>query len=140
MELFVALGLPIVILIGLIVIYNRKYNLRENFIKCYSGHEPAKAEESYNNVNKAWCKFTGIPDAKEIVIPKKYPSTIYDVSTELDPNLNYELIDKQEINGDFIESQAFAYLAIRSLLKLPISFPSTTGCKKDCLGGVLIKS
>jgi hypothetical protein len=83
------------ILIGLIVIYNRKYNLRENFIKCYSGHEPAKVDESYNNVNKAWCKFTGIPDSKEIVIPKKYPSTIYDVSTELDPNLNYELIDKQ---------------------------------------------
>ena len=45
-------------------------------------------------------------------------------------NFIYELIDKQEINGDFIESQAFAYLAIRSLLKLPISFPSTTGCKK----------
>ena len=29
--------------------------------------------------------------------------------------LDIDLIDKYEIDGDFIESQAFAYLAIRSL-------------------------
>ena len=34
-----------------------------------------------------------------------------------------------------LESQAFAYLAIRSFLKLPISFPNTTGCKKPVTGG-----
>ena len=45
-----------------------------------------------------------------------------------------------ELNGDFIESQAFAYLAIRSYLKLPISFPSTTGVSKPCLGGVIVKN
>tara|TARA_X000001036_G_scaffold229893_1_gene214793 strand:+ start:43 stop:1185 length:1143 start_codon:yes stop_codon:yes gene_type:complete len=39
------------------------------------------------------------------------------------------------LNGDFIESQAFAYLAVRSYLKLPISFPETTGCLKECTGG-----
>ena len=39
------------------------------------------------------------------------------------------------LNGDFIESQAFAYLAIRSILSLPISFPSTTGCSAPCTGG-----
>ena len=38
-----------------------------------------------------------------------------------------------ELNGDFVESQAFAYLAIRSLLKLPISFPLTTGCSIQVL-------
>tara|TARA_B100000686_G_scaffold43270_1_gene45358 strand:- start:1606 stop:2736 length:1131 start_codon:yes stop_codon:yes gene_type:complete len=51
-----------------------------------------------------------------------------------------KLIDDYGINGDFVESQAFAYLAIRSFLKLPISFPSTTGCKKPCTGGVIIKN
>ena len=51
-----------------------------------------------------------------------------------------ELIDDYGIDGDFIESQAFAYLAIRSFLKLPISFPETTGCKKQCTGGVLVKN
>ena len=50
------------------------------------------------------------------------------------------LIDDYGINGDFIESQAFAYFAIRSFLKLPISYPKTTGCKKPNVGGSIIKS
>ena len=49
-------------------------------------------------------------------------------------------IDEFSINGDFVESQAFAYLAIRSFLNLPISFPSTTGCKEPVTGGELIKN
>ena len=51
-----------------------------------------------------------------------------------------ELIDDYGLDGDFIESQAFAYLAIRSFLKLPISFPETTGCIKPCTGGVIVKN
>ena len=49
-------------------------------------------------------------------------------------------IDNLGIDGNHIESQAFAYLAIRSYLKLPISFPDTTGCKKPCTGGILVKN
>jgi len=44
------------------------------------------------------------------------------------------------LNGDFIESQAFAYMAVRSYLNLAISFPETTGVKKSCLGGTIYKS
>ena len=54
-------------------------------------------------------------------------------------DINLKLIDDYKIDGDFIESQAFAFLAIRSILTLPISFPSTTGCIKPCIGGELIK-
>ena len=54
-------------------------------------------------------------------------------------NKDVKLIDDYGIDGDFIESQAFAYLAIRSYLKLPISFPETTGVIKPCTGGVIIK-
>jgi len=43
------------------------------------------------------------------------------------------------LDGNFIESQAFAYLAIRSYLKLPISFPETTGCIKPVTGGEIVK-
>ena len=43
------------------------------------------------------------------------------------------------MDGDFVESQAFAYLATRSYLNLPISFPETTGCKKPSIGGVIVK-
>ena len=49
-------------------------------------------------------------------------------------------IDSLGIDGNFLESQAFAYLAIRSFLKLPISFPNTTGCKNPCSGGVIVKN
>ena len=49
-------------------------------------------------------------------------------------------IDDYNFDGNFIESQAFAYLAIRSYLKLPISFPCTTRCKKAISGGDILKN
>jgi anhydro-N-acetylmuramic acid kinase len=54
--------------------------------------------------------------------------------------MNLSLIDDYKIDGDFVESQAFAYLAIRSYLKKIISFPGTTNVKKPCSGGVLIEN
>ena len=59
-------------------------------------------------------------------------------SIEKAANRKIKLIDDLEIDGDFVESQAFAYLAIRSYLKLPISFPETTGVQKPCSGGTII--
>ena len=49
-------------------------------------------------------------------------------------------IDDYNFDGNFIESQAFAYLAIRSYLKLPISFPSTTRSKKAISGGDILQN
>ena len=51
-----------------------------------------------------------------------------------------EPIEKYNFDGDFIESQAFGYLAIRSYLNLPISFPETTGCNSPTVGGKLINN
>ena len=51
-----------------------------------------------------------------------------------------KLIDEYGVDGDFVESQAFAYLAIRSFLKLPISYTETTGVAKPCTGGVIVRS
>ena len=51
-----------------------------------------------------------------------------------------KLIDDLGIDGDFVESQAFAYLAIRSYLELPISFPETTGANKACNGGIIAEA
>ena len=67
-----------------------------------------------------------------------------DLGTSLDSKglfqtpLMFHTIDNS-FDGDFVESQAFAYLAIRSHLKLPISFSETTGVKKPCTAGVIIK-
>ena len=50
------------------------------------------------------------------------------------------MIDDLQIDGDYIESQAFAYLAIRSYLNLPISFPSTTNCNIPSIGGKIVEN
>ncbi len=40
-------------------------------------------------------------------------------------------------DGDAMEAEAWAYLAVRSLKGLPITFPTTTGCPAPMTGGVL---
>jgi anhydro-N-acetylmuramic acid kinase len=42
--------------------------------------------------------------------------------------------------GDALEAQAFAYLAVRSLEGLPLSLPSTTGAPQPCRGGHLFRA
>ena len=42
-------------------------------------------------------------------------------------------------NGDFIEAECFAYLAVRSLKKLPLSFPKTTRVPHPKCGGTYHK-
>lgn len=49
------------------------------------------------------------------------------------------LSEEVDLSGDMLEAQAFAYLAVRSLAGLPLTFPSTTGCKEPVSGGVLAK-
>jgi anhydro-N-acetylmuramic acid kinase len=39
-------------------------------------------------------------------------------------------------NGDTLEAEGFAYLAVRSSLKLPLSLPTTTGVLRPLTGGV----
>ena len=65
---------------------------------------------------------------------------INSIKNKIPSNVNLCSIDDYKINGDFVESQAFAYLAIRSLLKKIISFPKTTNVKNPCSGGVLVEN
>ena len=44
-------------------------------------------------------------------------------------------ISSLNLTDNYIESQAFAYLGVRHLKKLPISFPKTTGVYKKMTGG-----
>jgi len=41
------------------------------------------------------------------------------------------------LNGDTLEAEAWAYLAVRSLAGLPLTFPETTGVRQAVSGGVL---
>ena len=71
---------------------------------------------------------------------RKNLSLINSIQSKLPFNMNLSLIDDYKIDGDFVESQAFAFLAIRSYLKKTISFPKTTNVKKNCSGGTLIEN
>lgn len=48
-------------------------------------------------------------------------------------------VEAEGLNGDALEAEAFAYLAVRSMRKLPLSLPETTGVKAPCPGGKLFK-
>jgi anhydro-N-acetylmuramic acid kinase len=47
------------------------------------------------------------------------------------------IADEVGMSSVYMEAEIFAYLAVRSLYKLPISLPSVTGCKTPTLGGKL---
>jgi anhydro-N-acetylmuramic acid kinase len=48
-----------------------------------------------------------------------------------------EPVERVGWDGDALEAQAFAYLAVSSLDGLPLSFPGTTGVKVPMTGGRL---
>ena len=71
---------------------------------------------------------------------RKNKTLIKIMEKEILKNFSIQLIDDYGVDGDYVESQAFAYIAIRSFLNLPITFPGTTGCKKPCSGGTITKN
>jgi anhydro-N-acetylmuramic acid kinase len=42
--------------------------------------------------------------------------------------------------GDFLEAECFGYLAVRSLLGLPLSLPTTTGVPRPLTGGEVVRA
>ena len=71
---------------------------------------------------------------------RKNKTLIERIKKNCGKEFKFETTDDYGVDGDFVESQAFAFLAIRSFFKLPISFPNTTGCKLPSTGGVLVKN
>lgn len=54
-------------------------------------------------------------------------------------NVEVQDIDTTGLNGDMLEAQAFAYLAVRVMRGLPTSGPSTTGVKAEVSGGIIAR-
>lgn len=52
-------------------------------------------------------------------------------------NVEIALAEDAGWNGDAMEAEAFAFLAVRSLAGLPLSLPETTGAKAPTTGGAL---
>jgi len=121
---------------------NKSYDVKDfdsSFVKGLSLEDGAATLTEYTSfiISEAINAMTG---AKKVIVcggGRKNNFLMKRISKKL--KYSMQPIDNFRIDGDFIESQAFAYLAIRSYLKLPISFPGTTGVKKPCSGGVIIK-
>ena len=60
----------------------------------------------------------------------------------LKANISVPVLPVEQVgwNGDMLEAEAFAYLAVRSVQGLPLSLPTTTGVKVPVTGGVLYAS
>ncbi len=50
------------------------------------------------------------------------------------------LAEEAGLDGDATEAEAWAFLAMRSLRGLPLTFPTTTGCDRAVSGGILNKA
>ena len=83
--------------------------------------------------NKSWKVLVCGGGSKNFTLLKE-------IQNQLPKNFSLQNINAFGVDSDYVESQAFAFLAIRSFLKLPISFPSTTGCKKPSSGGVITEN
>jgi anhydro-N-acetylmuramic acid kinase len=71
---------------------------------------------------------------------RKNPHIVGDLSAGADrEGAKVIVAEDAEINGDATEAEAWAYLAVRSVKKLPLTFPTTTGCREPVTGGVLNK-
>ena len=121
---------------------NRSYDVKDfdsSFVHGLSLEDGAATLTEYTSfiISEA---INAIPDARRVIVcggGRKNNFLFKRISKKL--RYNFQPIDNFGIDGDFIESQAFAYLAIRSILKLPISFPETTGVNLPCTGGKIIK-
>lgn len=69
---------------------------------------------------------------------RKNPHIISDLA-ELARADGAEVIDAEQagLDGDAMEAEAWAYLAVRARRGLPLTFPTTTGCRMPVSGGVL---
>lgn len=64
--------------------------------------------------------------------------TMMRMLSELLPNV--KPVETVGWNGDALEAQAFAFLAVRNLRSLPISLPTTTGADRAVTGGALYRA
>lgn len=61
------------------------------------------------------------------------PAIMSDLAMAL--GVSVEPVEAVGWNGDALEAQAFAFLAVRVLRGLPLTFPTTTGCPQPLKGG-----
>jgi anhydro-N-acetylmuramic acid kinase len=72
---------------------------------------------------------------------RKNPHIIGDLRVGAEKkNAKVIVAEEAKLDGDATEAEAWAYLAVRSVKKLPLTFPTTTGCSEPVTGGVVNKA
>lgn len=71
---------------------------------------------------------------------RKNPHIMHDLKAGAEA-MGAAVISAEEagLDGDATEAEAWAYLAVRSQKRLPLTFPTTTGCGKPVSGGTLVR-
>lgn len=111
---------------GKVKIYDRAATLA-----AFTAHSIAKAAEHFPEIPSLWV-ITGGGRHNPVLM-----NMLADALRHYIPNPNVQPIESLGWDGDFIEAFAFAYLAVRSVRGLPLSFPMTTGVKEPMRGGKL---
>jgi anhydro-N-acetylmuramic acid kinase len=96
-------------------------------LTAFTAHSIARSAHWFHEPPKTWVISGG----------GRHNATLMQMLREILPNV--QSAEEQGLNGDSMEAEAWAYLAVRSLLGLPITFPGTTGVKQEMTGGILAK-
>ena len=96
-------------------------------LTAFTAHSVARSAHWFHEQPKAWVICGG----------GRHNETLMQMLREILPNV--QNAEEQGLNGDSMEAEAWAYLAVRSLRGLPITFPGTTAVKQEMTGGVLAK-
>ena len=94
-------------------------------LTAFTAHSIARAARWFHQQPKAWIICGG----------GRHNVTLMQMLREILPNV--QSAEDHGLNGDSMEAEAWAYLAVRSLRGLPITFPGTTGVRHELTGGVL---
>jgi anhydro-N-acetylmuramic acid kinase len=89
----------------------------------------ARAVEILPRAPKSWIAAGG--GARNLTLMRMLAERLAPASVETADHVGW--------SADALEAQAFAFLAVRSLKSLPLTFPTTTGAPRPMTGGVLVR-
>lgn len=69
---------------------------------------------------------------------RHHPAIVRDLREGAKP-ASVMLAEELGLDGDAMEAEAWAYLAVRSMRGLPLTWPTTTGCRAPTPGGILAR-
>lgn len=93
----------------------------------FTAHSIARAANWFHEPAKSWVICGG----------GRHNTTLMNMLREILPDV--KTAEEVNLNGDSMEAEAWAYLAVRCLRGLPITFPNTTGVEAKLTGGIIAK-